>query len=788
MSTPDGESLVGQFLGPYRIDSRLGEGGMGEVYRALHVELHRPVAIKTLRPEVAAQPDLVARFFAEAKAANLIRHENIIECTDLVANPGGTSYIVMELLEGRTLSDAIRDSGRIAPERAVFITAQVADALEAAHRKNIIHRDLKPDNVFLIRRLGTDDYVKVLDFGVARLQPDISQVKATQTGAVIGTPAYMSPEQCEGRRVTPAADIYALGIILFQMLTGQLPFDGPTLPMMLVAHLTTEPPRVHSLAPDVPAALSAVVAQCLAKQPQDRPPSMAAMRTTLLEAVGMTGLLPAPAGAMTRPLGPKPAPQRTFDTTPEPRPNTLLHGTPPPPAQDPNATRSLGTPPPPDRNATRSLGTPPPPAQDSNATRSLGTPPPPARGPEPPYAHGTPQRVPPRATIEGTGHGHASAASQPSLGPGRDSSVAPMAGYQQPAPAPYAQPSLASQSYDAFPARGTDDDGLPPVTPSPTLAPVPARAGQTRPAGGSRRRLYAAVAVLVTAAAGAGAAVWVARTPAGLTDVGADAGVLATGSTDAGTGSPEHDLAGLHERLDQISTRQREPAAPAGCRSDDPAVLGRLIEAAALLDGGSPDSGRDQDVKAVRLLLADEPTSAEHWYWLAKARLYAEANVAAVTEAAERALALCSDYAAAHNAIGSALFRDDPAAAAAAYRNALKVAPGYAGARYNLGLVQLEQGQAGEAISALTEVIDRDADHLYPDAFLVRGQAYLMVGRAALAVPDLERVTSADPNNASGFFLLGQAYAAADREADARAAMCRAADLGLDAASAHCRR
>ena len=190
---------AGTMLGAYRVDSLLGQGAMGHVYRGVHVALGRPVAIKTLKPKVAGDAALLARFFAEARAVNIIRHENIVECTDLVHEPGGRAYIVMELLDGKTLATAIAEAGKLPPARAVRIAVQIADALGAAHSHDIIHRDLKPDNVFLIRRASSDDYVKVLDFGIARLRPEMSTT-ATQDGVVIGTPAYMSPEQVAGTR------------------------------------------------------------------------------------------------------------------------------------------------------------------------------------------------------------------------------------------------------------------------------------------------------------------------------------------------------------------------------------------------------------------------------------------------------------------------------------------------------------------------------------------------------------------------------------------------------------
>ncbi len=274
-------------LGGYRIERLLGEGAMGEVFLATHVALGRPVAIKTLKPEVAADRSLTERFFAEARAVNIIRHENIVECTDLVHDPSGRSYIVMELLEGRTLGAAIRDAQRIPPRRAARIGAQIAEAIGAAHDKGIVHRDLKPENIYLIKRAGSSDYVKVLDFGIARLRPELGGVSATQSGALIGTPAYMSPEQVRGERVGPAADIYALGVILFHMLAGRLPFNESSLSMMLVAQLQETAPRIDKLVTEVPRPLADLVARALSKDADARPRTMAELRTALLVAVGL---------------------------------------------------------------------------------------------------------------------------------------------------------------------------------------------------------------------------------------------------------------------------------------------------------------------------------------------------------------------------------------------------------------------------------------------------------------------------------------------------------------------
>jgi tetratricopeptide (TPR) repeat protein len=781
MDTTSSSSVIGMQLGRYRVESRLGAGGMGEVYRALDVDLHRPVALKTLRPEVALDRANLERFFAEARAANVIRHEHIIEYTDMhKAEPGGLSYVVMELCEGRTLTRAIRDVGRLPAARAAFILAQVADALEAAHRAGIVHRDLKPDNVFLIRRMGTDDYVKVLDFGVARLRPDLTRVEATQSGVIIGTPAYMSPEQCKGEKVTPAADVYALGVIMFQALTGQLPFDGPTMPMMLVAHMTSEAPPVHSLAPDVPHALSALVRQALAKHPSERPASMAAMRVAMLTAVGLEGLIAstsvsehapvaphaqthtmagAPAGRHRTPATPGTAPGGTLDTAPEPMATLPARGQAPrQPARAPTGPTVAGRP---------------------EAPRPLPTPPAAWPQPAPPSIAG-----PQAASWSQTGP---AAAAEPQ--------ATPWSSAEPPSPTPPVahHPVFTPQPSEHGPAT-TQPRGYPrPATPAPTVGPTPRQAPATRPR--PRWLAPAAITALVMAAGSGG--LWAVYKPGGsdtahqgvsvpsAPDAGATAAALAP---DAAAAVPEIDPpARPRARLDALSAAHSEPAAPATCQTADAGLLARLVRAATLLQGGAPDGRREQDIEAVRLLSEPTHTAAEYWYWLARARLFADANVAAVADAAERAIAACQDYAAAYNTMGSALFRDHPAEAVHAYEQAVTLAPRFAGARFNLGLAQLQQGELAAALASLTTIIDDPAaGALRTDALLARGQAHLMAREPERAVPDLEAALAAAPDDARTLFLLGQAYKHAGKPDAAREAMCKARALGHAQAAEHC--
>ncbi|HSM93636.1 MAG TPA: serine/threonine-protein kinase, partial [Anaeromyxobacteraceae bacterium] len=279
--TPDVQ--VGSTLGSYEVTGLLGEGAMGRVYRARHARLGREVALKVLHPELVARPDVVQRFFREARVVNDIDHEHIVEVSDFVEQPG-LAYLVMELLDGESLRAIFDRRDRPYPgvERIVGILRQVCAALGAAHAKGVVHRDLKPDNVFLVQRDGAD-FVKVLDFGVAKLH-DAGDLSATATGMILGTPNYMAPEQALGRDVTAATDVWAAGVVLYEALAGALPFKGASF-VELANQIRIRPPApLPATTPagePIPAWLGEVVARCLEKKPSDRFGSMEALGEAL---------------------------------------------------------------------------------------------------------------------------------------------------------------------------------------------------------------------------------------------------------------------------------------------------------------------------------------------------------------------------------------------------------------------------------------------------------------------------------------------------------------------------
>ncbi len=262
----------GTTLGSYQIKDVLGEGGMGVVYLATHTRLDRRVAIKVLRPEYANDAQARQRFIAEARAVNKITHPNVIEVTDFVE--GDDNYYVMELLEGVNLGELTSTGGILALPRSIAIMTQVAEALAAVHRAGIVHRDLKPHNVILIERAGRPDFVKLVDFGIAKLVDIDDPALDPDTAPIFGTPKYMSPEQANGESVDYRSDIHSFGVMLYELVTGRLPYIGADFRELVVKLRTATPiaPRqIEGLPHEVPQSLEALILACLAKDPIGRP-------------------------------------------------------------------------------------------------------------------------------------------------------------------------------------------------------------------------------------------------------------------------------------------------------------------------------------------------------------------------------------------------------------------------------------------------------------------------------------------------------------------------------------
>ena len=306
------ERRMADFLGrifdrKYRLVRLIGEGGMGEVYEAEHTLIDRRVAVKVMHSEFTSSEEVVNRFFREAQAAGSIGHPNIIEIFDVGQEEDGTAFIVMELLKGHSLSSELKQGGAVAPARAVSIILQVLSALAASHEKGIIHRDLKPDNVFLaIDNRGRPE-VKLLDFGIAKMQSEAEgDTGLTKTGTVLGTPNYMSPEAARGKGIDGRIDIWAAGVMLYEMLSGRLPFRGSSYNAVLSDILLETPPSVAKLAPHLSPALVQVVEKAMEKDRDQRYLTVAAMIADLMPFIEDTSLSDTAALALKNSLTPPP--------------------------------------------------------------------------------------------------------------------------------------------------------------------------------------------------------------------------------------------------------------------------------------------------------------------------------------------------------------------------------------------------------------------------------------------------------------------------------------------------
>ncbi|AKV02561.1 serine/threonine protein kinase [Labilithrix luteola] len=282
----DRELEAGQIVGEYQIEGKLGEGGFGAVYRAVHPLIGKHAAVKVLSREFSANPQMVSRFVAEARAVNHIRHKNIIDIFSFGQLPDGRQYYVMELLDGMPFDKYLAQHGRLSVGDAIPILLPLGRALDAAHAKGILHRDLKPENVFLVFEEDGTITPKLLDFGLVKLLAEKNGNHKTKTGTPMGTPYYMSPEQCRGLDVDARTDVYSFGAMVFEVLTGEIPFDGDSAMDILVKHMTAEPPSASTLVPELPNGIDAPLRRMLAKEPGQRPASIAEALSELSAAGG----------------------------------------------------------------------------------------------------------------------------------------------------------------------------------------------------------------------------------------------------------------------------------------------------------------------------------------------------------------------------------------------------------------------------------------------------------------------------------------------------------------------
>jgi serine/threonine protein kinase len=289
-------SLVGRVIdGKYRIEALLAEGGIGSIYRARRLLIGDEVAVKTLQADWASDAEMLERFRREAQTAARLKHPNVVTIHDFGRTADGQLYLVMELVEGRNLREMMRGREPLAADFVAGILEQISAALDEAHRHGIVHRDLKPENIVLAG--GTAGWrVKVLDFGIAHWRDLAAGVATlTQTGAVLGTPRYMSPEQCLGQEIDGRSDVYTLGVMLFEMLTGAPPFNSPTIVELITQHIHQKPPTPRTLNPNIPPAIEQVILQALSKQRETRQPTAGALARQFAAALQPSQPMAAPA-------------------------------------------------------------------------------------------------------------------------------------------------------------------------------------------------------------------------------------------------------------------------------------------------------------------------------------------------------------------------------------------------------------------------------------------------------------------------------------------------------------
>ena len=758
------------FAERYRVERRLGEGGMGVVYAARQLTMDRVVALKVLSTDLSGSSASRARFVREMKAASRIEHPNTVRVYDFGEGDQGQLFLTMELLDGRTLQHELHERGALDLHRVLAIGETIARALAAAHQEGVVHRDLKPENVMLLDKYGERDQVRVLDFGIARLLDGDESDAVTRTGSLLGTPLYMSPEAALGQKVDGRADLYALGLILFQMATGQLPFRDAQPLRVLYMHAHQVPPSPATLSPGrVPAALDALILRLLAKNPADRPAdatSAALALRAIAESRTFEERDPSHALAPGSRLADNPQamaaaralhddPQRAVATISDPV-VVATHAGPVDVTAQTMASQDAAL-----TGAATLVGGGPELTGAPTLAGDLRTP-----------------RTP----------------SQEGLGP---------ATVADPAPAPAA---MAADGDSAEQTVAVQTQAEPPATAAPAVAtetPAPISAPGSRegaepsttvsaPHDHARARWPAIVAAAVIALAGA--TWWIGR-PAPPTPQVPDAAppptaAEAPNSATAPQAAPRADAgsrldAALRAEADAALVAASIPACPERCRASTDAEVALVRDGARLLLGATAQGRRPQDEEAAeRLATATSPEAQalRAWAMLAAGRGHVE-----VIHVAETALRACPATPLAERVRGQIHLQGARwAVAAEALERALSHAPDDPGARYLLGVARLGEREPKRAAGAFEAVLRRKPADV--DALSGLGRALLADGQPARARATLERAQTLAPERGDIVFFLGAVAKAGGDSDNAQTLFCKAFDLGYAAARGLCPR
>jgi serine/threonine protein kinase/Tfp pilus assembly protein PilF len=756
--------LVGRTVadGRYEVVRQIGEGGMGAVYLARQVTMDRMVALKIIRADAVKSPDAAARFQREMKLTARIEHANTIRVYDF-GEIEGQLYLTMELLRGRSLGAVLAEAGRLPLDRIVRVAAQMARALQAAHSEGVVHRDLKPDNVMLIEQYGEHDVVKVLDFGIAKSLEE-GQGAMTEAGAVVGTPRYLSPEQAKGTAIDTRSDLYSLGIMLYEMASGQVPFNTPSLTGLLVAHVTEVPAPLTQIMPDAHPGLAALVDELLRKDPADRPQSAKEVEVRLEALVGRASVSPSYAPG---PPSYAPGPPSYVPVSPSYAPGGPSYGPVPPHTSMPPLHPSM-----PGQDALAATVAPPHASMPSHASM-------------PPRKDALAETVPSRAPMPPQG------TPMPPQGTPMPPQYAPVPPQGTPMPPQYAPPQYAPMPPHREPMppqRGPMPPQRGPMPPQ--RAPIPSQQGSaaaTVPSlarqGRRRAPLWIGVVALSLVIVGGGVGLYAVigdktepgKTEPGKTEPGkTEPGKTEPGKTEPGKTEPGKTEPGKTEPGKTEPGKTAPPRTPPPGTDPDPAILARLAELKTKLAGfGDPPPPAACPPEA----------AAEAADLVLGARDAVAADPTRAIEEATRAIERCPSFAAAYNIHGNALQKTEHLEEAGdAYARALTFAPDYEAPRFNLGLVQLRRKDPA-AIATFAEVIRRKPD--LADAYKSRAQAYLNARSYPEALADLEAALKRTADDGRAWLIVAQLRDKLKRRG-ARDAYCAAKKLGIEEAAKRC--